>query len=383
MTTPLTTTRPRSGAPRLYQVSAGEAMHRGVLCVPLHTPLTKVAQMMARYQVHCVVALDERGEYQTRVWGLIPAAELVRIATMDELENRTAGPSATSGVVTVEPTDSVHDAARLMSENDVDHVIVVDSVSNRPVGILSTLDVARVLAGEPTRPPRGAYHVAQVMTRNVLTVRPETPLRDVARLMADHGISGVPVVEQGSVLGIVSEGDIVAKERGPVAAPGRLAKWFARAPKPADTDRLEARTAGEAMTSPAITIDSWRTAADAAALMLDRRVHRLPVLKDGNLVGIVSRADLVSAFARSDEEIAIDIREDVLLHSFWITPGEVEVLVRNGEVSLTGTVESDLLTQLVPETVQRVPGVVRVEQKLTVRATDEAPAYFEHLFPRA
>lgn len=193
----------------------------------------------------------------------------------------------------------------------------------------------------------------------------------------------MPVVEQGSVLGIVSEGDIVAKERGPIAARGRLAKWFVRAPKPADTDRLEARTAGEAMTSPAITIDSWRTAADAAALMLDRRVHRLPVLKDGNLVGIVSRADLVSAFARSDEEIAIDIREDVLLHSFWITPGEVEVLVRNGEVSLSGTVESDLLTQLVPETVQRVPGVVRVKQKLTVRATDEAPAYFEHLFPRA
>jgi CBS domain-containing protein len=383
MTTPLTTTRARSGAARLHQVSAGEAMHRGVLCVPLHTPLTKVAEMMARYRVHCIVALDERGEYQARLWGLITAADLVRIATMDELEDRTAGPSATSGVVTVEPADSVYEAARSMSDNEVEHVIVVDPVSNRPVGILSTLDVARVLAGEPTRPPRGAYYVAQVMTRNVLTVRPETPLRDVARLMTDHGISGVPVVEQGSVLGIVSGADIVAKERGPVAPRGRLAKWFARAPKPTDTDRLEARTAGDAMTSPAITIESWRTAADAAALMLDRRVHRLPVLKDGKLVGIVSRADLVSAFARSDEEIAIDIREDVLLHSFWITPGAVEVSVRNGEVSLTGTVESDLLAQLVPETVQRVPGVVRVKPKLAVHATDEATAYFEQLFPKA
>ena len=383
MTTPLDVVSTRPGAPRLHQVSAGEAMHRGVLCVPLHTPLTKVAQMMARYQVHCVVALDERGEYQTRVWGLIPAAELARIATVDELENRTAGPSATSGVVTVEPADSVHDAARLMAENGVEHVIVVDPVSNRPVGILSTLDVARVLAGEPTQPPRGAYHVAQVMTRNVLTVRPETPLRDVARLLTDHGISGVPVVVQGSVLGIVSEADIVAKERGAVAARGGLGKWFSRAPKPADTERLEARTAGDAMTSPAITIESWRTAADAAALMLDRRVHRLPVLKGGNLVGIVSRSDLVRAFARSDEEIAIDIREDVLLHSFWITPGEVEVSVRNGEVNLTGTVESDLLAQLVPETVQRVPGVVRVKPKLAVRESGETQAYFEHLFPKA
>jgi len=382
MTTAATAMRKRAGEARLHQVSAGEAMHRGVLCVPLHTPLPKVAEMMARYNVHCVVALDERGEYQTRVWGLIPASELVRIAAVDELENRTAGPSATSGVVTVEPADSVHEAARLMSENEVDHVIVVDPVSNRPVGILSTLDVARVLAGEPTRPPRGAYYVAQVMTRNVITVGPQTPLRDVARLMTDHGISGVPVVEHGTVLGIVSEADIVAKERGPVVSHGRLAKWFARAPKRADLERFEARTAADAMTSPAITIPSWRTTADAAAFMLERRVHRLPVLKDGKLVGIVSRADLVSAFARSDEEIAIDIREDVLLHSFWITPGDVEVSVRNGEVSLTGTVESELFARLVPETVQLVPGVVRVKPKLTVQAADAKPAYFTHLFPR-
>jgi CBS domain-containing protein len=383
MTTPATSVRERPGEARLYQVSVAEAMHRGVLCVPLHTPLTKVAEMMARYRVHCVVALDERGEYLARVWGLIPAAELIRIATKDELENRTAGASATSGVVTVEPAHSVYDAALLMSENEVDHVIVVDPVSNRPVGILSTLDVARVLAGESTRTPRGAYHVAQVMTRNVLTVRPDTPLRDVARLMTDHAISGVPVVEQGSVLGIVSEGDIVAKERGPLAPGSRFSRWFKPAPSSADVDRLDARTAGQAMTSPAITIDSWRTAADAAALMLERRVHRLPVLKDGTLVGIVTRADLVSAFARSDGEIALDIREDVLLRSFWITPGEVDVRVRNGAVTLKGTVESDLLAQVVPETVQRVPGVVRVKSQLAVRPGDEPPAYFEQLFPRA
>jgi CBS domain-containing protein len=382
MTTSLSAPSRRAGETRLHQVSAGEAMHRGVLCVPLHTPLTKVAQMIARYNVHCVVALDERGEYQTRVWGLIPASELVRISTIDELENRTAGASATSGVVTVEPADSVYEAARLMGENDVDHVIVVDPVSNRPVGILSTLDVAHVLAGEPTRPLRGAYHVAQVMTRNVITVAPETPLRDVARLLTDHGISGVPVVEEGHVLGIVSEADIVAKERGPVVSHGRLASWFARAPKRADVERFEARTAADAMTSPAITIESWRTSADAAALMLDRRVHRLPVLKKGKLVGIVSRADLVGAFARSDEEIAVDIREDVLLHSFWIGPEDVQVSVRNGEVSLTGTVDSELFARLVPETVQLVPGVVRVTPKLTVEPRDAEPAYFEHLFPK-
>jgi CBS domain-containing protein len=212
------------------------------------------------------------------------------------------------------------------------------------------------------------------MTRNVLTVTPDTPLRNVARLMTEQGISGVPVVEKGSVLGIVSESDIVAKGRGPAAPQGRIKRWLARKPRRAEAERLEARTAGEAMTAPAITIESWRTASDAAGLMLDRRVHRVPVLEHGKLVGIVTRADLVSAFSRSDEEIAHDIRDDVLLGTFWITPGDVDATIRHGEVTLRGTVESDLLTELVPEAVQRVPGVVRVKSRLVARPIDTTPA---------
>ena len=92
--------------------------------------------------------------------------------------------------------------------------------------------------------------------------------------------------------------------------------------------------------------------------MLDNRVDRLPVLKGHQLVGIVTRADLVRAFSRSDEEIEREIREEVLLRSYWIPEGKVEVAVRDGEVTLTGTVESDLSTELLPESIQRVPGVV-------------------------
>lgn len=374
MTTPTRTVRTRPDTSRLHRVAAADAMHRGVLSVPFDTPMTKVAQMIARYRMHCVVALEEHGEYQTRYWGLIPAAEVVRIATDHDLEDRTAGGSIMSPVYTVEPTDSLHDAAELMRDREVEHVVVVDPVSDRPLGVISTLDVVQVLAGETQRPPRGAYRVAQLMTRNVLTVTPNTPLRNVARLMTEHRISGVPVVEQGSVLGVVSESDIIAKERGPAAPPGWIRKWLARKPRQAEAERLGARTAGEAMTSPAITIESWRTASDAAGLMLDRRVHRVPVLEDGKLVGIVTRADLVSAFSRADEEIALDIRDDVLLGTYWITPGHVDVSVRNGEVTLRGIVESDLLTQLLPEAVQRVPGVVRVKASLAVRSVDAAPA---------
>ena len=183
MTTPPTTVRTPPDTSRLHRVAAADAMHRGVLSVPFDTPLTKVAQMIARYRMHCIVALEERGEYQTRYWGLIPAAEVARIATDHYLEDRTAGGSIQSPVYTVEPTDTVLDAAQLMRDHEVEHVIVVDPISDRPLGVISTLDVVQVLAGETQQQPRGAYRVAQVMTRNVLTVTPNTPLRDVARMM--------------------------------------------------------------------------------------------------------------------------------------------------------------------------------------------------------
>lgn len=91
------------------------------------------------------------------------------------------------------------------------------------------------------------------------------------------------------------------------------------------------------------------------------------MLKEGNLVGIVTRADLVRAFSRSDEEIELDIREDVILHTFWVPPGEVEIEVRDGEVTLRGTVESELGVELLPEAIQRVPGVVAVHSELQAR----------------
>jgi CBS domain-containing protein len=370
--------------PVLHRVSVGEAMHRGVLTVPLTAPLSIVGRMMAQYQVHCVVALGEApyGDTASRVWGLISDVDFARVAASEGIEDRTAGGSATSEVVTVGPSDSVHHAVNLMSEHGVTHLIVVDPISDRPLGVLSTLDVAAVLAGVRPRSADGAFHVAQLMTTNVLTVALDTPLKKIAQLLVEHRISGVPVVENGRLLGIVSEADIVAKERGPSRKRGRLAEWFRRGAKQADQDRLAARTAGEAMTAPAITIESWRSAADAAALLLDRDVDRLPVLKDGNLVGIVTRADLVRAFARSDKEIEHDICEDVVLRSFWVPPGELEIEVHDGEVTLRGTVESEFGAELLPEAIQRVPGVVAVHSELHARVAVDEGKRFDRLSPR-
>jgi CBS domain-containing protein len=117
------------------------------------------------------------------------------------------------------------------------------------------------------------------------------------------------------------------------------------------------------MTTPAITIESWQTAADAAALMLNRDIDRLPVLK-GQLVGIITRADLVAAFFRPDREIERDIREEVILRSFCIPDGDIDIAVRDGEVMLAGTVESELIVELLSDAIRRVPGVVGVQAKL-------------------
>ena len=364
----------------LHRVTVGEAMHPGVLAVPLSAPLSQVAATMAKHRVHCVAATGELPDGGPgHIWGLVTDLELTQIASAEGLEGKTAGGWATGEVVTIDPGATVHRAAEVMTEHDVSHLIVVDPLTDRPVGVLSTLDVAGVLAAIPAAPRHAAYHVATLMTPSPLTVTPSTSLKDVAELLTQHGISGVPVVEKGSLVGVVSETDIVAKERGPVVRRSRLARWFGRAPKAAVRDRYEARTAGQAMTSPAITIESWQTASDAVALMLDRDVERLPVMQDGKLVGIVTRADLVRAFGRSDDEIERDIREEVLLRTFWIPDHDIQFTVRNGEVVLGGVVESELVGELVTEAIRRVPGVVAVQAKLRAQPTPGDVTRFDRL----
>jgi CBS domain-containing protein len=141
--------------------------------------------------------------------------------------------------------------------------------------------------------------VSDVMTENVFTVTRDTPLRLVAQRMLEYGVSGMPVVEDGRVLGVVSETDILYKER---SLPEResLADWLEHYPADPPRAKLDARTAGEAMTTPAVVVAPGRSIADAAALMLDLDIDRLPVVSGGLLAGIVTRTDIVRAFAGED-----------------------------------------------------------------------------------
>ncbi|MGZ8513570.1 MAG: CBS domain-containing protein [Candidatus Limnocylindrales bacterium] len=206
------------------------------------------------------------------------------------------------------------------------------------------------------------------MTRTVISVRSWTPLKEVAQLLLERRISGVPVVnDDGVLLGVVSEGDFLMKEQGAEAIRHRpLARIFGESrTSRASLAKFQALTAGQAMTAPALTIASDRRISEAAALMTARGVNRLPVVDAGRLVGIVTRADLVRAYIRSDDELAATIRDDVLLRILWLDPAQFTVAVRNGVASISGRVERRSTAEMVERAVSMVPGIVDVEPDLT------------------
>ena len=212
--------------------------------------------------------------------------------------------------------------------------------------------------------------VRDVMTMEVATVRPTASLKEIARLLARLGVSGVPVVDdEGAVLGVVSEGDILVKERAPTEAP----RSFFRIRKPTEHAKAAAETAAEAMTSPAIVIGPERPVSVAAKLMLEHAVNRLPVVAEGRLVGIVTRADLIRAFGRPDSELEREIRAEVLDRALWVPEGAVQVGVVEGAVTLAGVVETEMDADVLVRLVRRVPGVVSVTSDVGWRMPENAP----------
>jgi CBS domain-containing protein len=207
--------------------------------------------------------------------------------------------------------------------------------------------------------------ISELMHRDVVSVSPETTLKEVAALLVQHRISGVPVcLADGRVAGVVSEADILVKEQAePLELSGVLGRLLDSAY--GDHERFEARTAGDAMTSPAITVSPQQDVAEAARLMTSKRVNRLPVVEGSTLVGIVTRADLVRAFDRSDVELAEEIAGDVLLETLWIDPDSIALEVEDGVVTLGGRVETRTIAEIVAAYVRRVPGVVAVRSRLT------------------
>lgn len=144
--------------------------------------------------------------------------------------------------------------------------------------------------------------VEDIMTHKVITVRPETTVQEAARLMFTNRVSGLPVVDAGGqVVGIVSDGDLIQRQRRPKVKPWwRL--FFENGERLArEYRKIVGLTVGDVMTRPALVISPVFGIETAAAIMDNRQIRRLPVVRDGRLVGIVSRGDLVKALAASVE----------------------------------------------------------------------------------
>jgi CBS domain-containing protein len=203
------------------------------------------------------------------------------------------------------------------------------------------------------------------MTRDVVSVTRDIPLKDVAAMLVERGISGLPVCgPDGVVVGVLSEADLLVKQGGSPERSGGLFAWLVETASAPDLAKLRAHTAGEAMTAPAITVETASPVSEAARTMVSLGVNRLPVVEDGRLVGIVTRADLVRLFTRSDEEIARDIRQDVVKR-LWIAPERIEVDVEQGEVVLRGEVDTEVEAALLEKRIPLVAGVVGVRSELS------------------
>ncbi len=217
-------------------------------------------------------------------------------------------------------------------------------------------------------------NVRELMTTTVVTVGPDATVKEAASLLAENGISGLPVVDdEGAVVGVFSEADVLVKE---TTAGGRrrgATHWLLDPQDPEFESRFAATTVRQAMSSPALTIDAGRPVVEAATRMLDNDVNRLPVVDpDGKLIGLVSRGDLVRAFVRSDEAIRREIEDDLLRGGLWVDhPDDIRVEVTAGEVILSGRVDSKADAEIVPLHIRQVPGVVGVTSRLTTRDEGE------------
>jgi CBS domain-containing protein len=212
--------------------------------------------------------------------------------------------------------------------------------------------------------------VDDVMTRRVATVQVGAPFKEVARLLAERKISAVPVLDgDGKLAGIVSEADLLRKEQYHEDAMPTRRRFGSRRER---VFRAKARGdfAGDVMTTPAITVGPEATVVEAAKLMIEQDVKRLPVVdSDGCLVGIVSRADLLWVFLRPDDEIAEEIRTDVFARVLLQEP-TYTVAVTDGIATLSGKLDRRSSVEIAERLVRAVDGVVDVVNGLTYRVDD-------------
>jgi CBS-domain-containing membrane protein len=197
--------------------------------------------------------------------------------------------------------------------------------------------------------------VVDLMTTDVITVSPQTGIRDAARLMFRNRVSGLPVVTLGGTLtGIITEADFLRLE----------------------VERQEGGTdfgedVGAVMSAGVVTTGPDTSIYEAAKIMTFQEIKRLPVVdEEQHLLGIISRADIVSIFTRPDDIIEDEIREDLIRRVLFVDPDQLDVKVSNGVVTFVGGIGTRNEARLLEELTSRLDGVLRVESRLEWRHDD-------------
>ncbi len=216
----------------------------------------------------------------------------------------------------------------------------------------------------------GRWVVADVMTTAVATVRADTPYKEIVDVLIERGVSAVPVLDVvGHVVGVVSEADLLHK----VELAGSLEAHRLLESRQHRSDRHKAAgtDAGDLMSAPAVTIPADATVRQAARLLEEGGIKRLPVVdRDGRLVGIVSRRDLLKGFLQSDDALRETIIDRILRRALWVSPEEVHVDVTEGVVTLTGRLDRKSLIPITIRLTEGVDGVVDVNARLTYSYDD-------------
>lgn len=214
---------------------------------------------------------------------------------------------------------------------------------------------------------------SDIMTSPVISVGPETPVHEIATLLLEHRISGVPVVEHGRLIGFVSEGDLLHRQE--IGTERKTGSWWLRlfsvAGPAADYIKSHASRARDIMTREVVSVSPDTGLAEIATLLEKRRIKRVPVLSEGNLVGIVSRANLVQAIATArptsrsvtppvDSAIRGRLLAELAHQSWWAGPNS-QVIVMDGVVHYWGVARSDAEREAARVAAENVPGVRGVE----------------------
>jgi CBS-domain-containing membrane protein len=205
--------------------------------------------------------------------------------------------------------------------------------------------------------------VKDVMSTHVIAVRKIAAYKEIAATLHSQRVSAFPVIDDDNkVIGVVSETDLLTKE----ALEGTVPEVLQSLTRQRVRSQVNAVTAADLMTRPAVTIGPDEPVSRAARLMYSKRVKRLPVVsEDGTLIGIVTRSDVLSVYSRPDAAIGHEITTGLILDTLLCDPDRFTVTVKDGIVTIAGTPETTQVGQRIIDAIRHMEGVVAVRDRLS------------------